>query len=334
MRVTAKITILAGLIGALAGAASAQTLIVLNKSDHEAAFVDPNTLQVTLRLPTGKGPHEVATSADGRMAYVSNYGAYGVFRPNEQRAPQPPGETITVIDLKEKKVKATWTLGEFKRPHGIVVSHDGSRLWVTAEENKALLEIDTSNGKIVRSWKTDQETSHMVVPSLDEKKLYVSNIRSGSVTVITRVTDEVKTIKTADGSEGSAISRDGKEVWVTNRGANTISVIDTATDTVKESFDSGGKMPIRVKFTPDGKEALISNAQSNMVSVFNAKTRALEAKIDVGMVPVGIQMTPDGKRAFVANTNANKISVIDIAAWKVMQTFETGNEPDGMAWAK
>lgn len=317
---------------ALAGAASAQTLIVLNKSDHEAALVNPVTLEVTARLATGKGPHEVATSSDGRMAYVSNYGSYGVFRPGEQR--QEPGETITVLDLNARKVAATWKLGEFKRPHGIVVSRDGKRLWVTVEENKAVLEIDTSNGKIVKSWKTEQETSHMVVPTLDEKKLYVSNIRSGSVTVITRATDAVKTIVTAAGSEGSAISRDGREVWVTNRGANTISVIDTATDTVKETFDSGGKMPIRVKFTPDGKEVLVSNAQSNVVSVFNAKTRALLAKIDVGMVPVGIQMTPDGKRAFVANTNANKVSVIDIAAWKVERTFETGTEPDGMAWAR
>jgi YVTN family beta-propeller protein len=323
---------LASALLVMTGAASAQTLIVLNKSDHEAALVNPATLQVMARLATGKGPHEVAVSSDGRMAYVSNYGSYGVFRPGEQR--QEPGETITVLDLKARKVAATWKLGEFKRPHGIVVSRDGKTLWVTVEENKAVLELDTASGKILKSWKTDQSTSHMVVPTLDEKKLYVSNIQSGSVSVITRATDEVKTIVTAAGSEGSAITPDGKEVWVTNRGANTISIIDTATDTVKETFESGGKMPIRVKFTPNGKEALVSNAQSNMLSVFNAKTRALVAKIDVGMVPVGIQMTPDGKRAFVANTNANKVSVIDIAARKVAQTFETGKEPDGMAWAR
>lgn len=332
MRGIKKFACAVALLASIAGATGAQTLIVLNKSDHEAALVNPQTLTVTLRLPTGKGPHEVATSADGRMAYVSNYGSYGVFRPGEQR--QEPGETITVLDLKAKKVVATWTLGEFKRPHGIVVSHDGKLLWVTVEQNKAVLELDTATGKILKSWVTDQQTSHMVVPTLDEKKLYVSNIGSGSVTVINRATDVVKTIVTAAGAEGCALSKDGKEVWVTNRGANTISIIDTATDTVKETFDSGGKMPIRVKFTPDGKEALVSNAQSNMVSVFNTKTRALVAKIEVGVVPVGIQMTPDGKRAFVANTNANKVSVIDIAARKVVQTFETGQEPDGMAWAK
>jgi YVTN family beta-propeller protein len=318
----------------LVGAGGAQTLIVLNKSDHEAALVNPATLEVVGKLPTGKGPHEVAASADGRFAYVSNYGAYGIFRPGEQRAPQPPGTTITVLDLKEKKVKATWELGEYKSPHGIVVSRDGKTVWVTAEGAKAVLEIEAASGKIVKAWKTEQETSHMVVPTRNEKKLYVSNIRSGSVTVITRASDSVKTIKTADGTEGIAVSPDGKEVWATNRAANTISVIDTATDAVKESFDSGGKMPIRVKFTLDGREAWVSNAQSNLVSVFDAKTRALLAKVEVGVMPVGIQMTPDGKRAFVANTNANKISVIDVAARKVVKTFETGTEPDGMAWAK
>ena len=239
MRILRILAAVATMSVALAGAASAQTLIVLNKSDHEAALVNPETFEVTARLATGRGPHEVATSADGRMAYVSNYGSYGVFRPGEQR--QEPGETITVLDLKARKVMATWTLGEFKRPHGIVVSRDGKRLWVTVEENKAVLEINTASGKIVKSWKTDQETSHMVVPTLDEKKLYVSNIRSGSVTVITRATDAVQTIVTAAGAEGIAISPDGKEVWVTNRGAHTISVIDVATDTVKATFESGGK---------------------------------------------------------------------------------------------
>ncbi len=57
------------------------------------------------------------------------------------------------------------------------------------------------------------------------------------------------------------------------------------------------------------------------------------ATIEVGAVPVGIQMTPDGQRAFVANTNANQVTVIDVPARRILRTFATGNEPDGMAWA-
>ena len=65
-------------------AALADTLIVLNKSDHEAALVDPETLAVVAKLPTGKGPHEVAVTPDGRWAFVSNYGSFAVFREGER----------------------------------------------------------------------------------------------------------------------------------------------------------------------------------------------------------------------------------------------------------
>lgn len=318
---------------ALPALAAAGTLIVLNKSDHDAALVNPDTLEVIAKLPTGQGPHEVAVSPDGRTAYVANYGAFGVFRDTGERRSEP-GNTITVLDLAGRKVRATFSLGEYQMPHGIWVSKDGQRLWVTVERNQAVLELDASSGEILKAWTTGQRTSHMLVPTPDERKLYIANIGSGSATVINRGDDSVKTIATGAGAEGIDVSPDGKEVWVTNRGANTVSVIDTATDTIVASFESGGAMPIRAKFTPDGKEVWVSNARSNAVTVFDAATRKLLATIEVGAVPVGIQMTPDGRRAFVANTNQNQVTVIDVPARKVLRNFSTGTEPDGMAWAQ
>lgn len=312
--------------------AAAGTLVVLNKSDHNAALVDPATLEVVATLPTGQGPHEAAVSPDGRYAYVANYGASGVFREGGQREFRR-GNTITVLDLKERKVAATWDLGEYTMPHGIWVSRDGKRLWVTCEGAQAVLELDTADGRILKVWKTNQNVSHMLVPTPDEKKLYVANIGSGSVTVINRATDEVKSIPTGAGAEGIDVRPDGSEVWVSNRGANTISIINTKTDEVVETIESGGRFPIRLKFTPDGKQAFVSNAQSNTVTVFDVVTRRLTDTIEVGQVPVGIQMTPDGTRAFVANTNANLVTVIDVPGRKVVRHFTTGNEPDGMAWA-
>lgn len=327
-----------GLVFLLAGLAapllaSAQILVVLNKSDHQAALVDPVSYQVLGKLPTGQGPHEAAVSPDGSTAYVSNYGSFGVFRPGEPRR-QEPGNTITVLDLKQRRVQATFDLGALTRPHGLWVSRDGSRLWVTCEGAQAVLELDTATGKILKSWKTNQDVSHMVVATPDERKLYVANIGSGSVSVIDRSTDAVKTIPTGAGAEGIDVSPDGREVWVANRGANSLAVIDVATDRVLAHFESGGEMPIRVKFTPDGREVWVSNARSNRVCVFAAATRQLLGCVEVGEVPVGILMAPGGARAFVANTNANQVTVIDVRARKRLRTFTTGTEPDGMAWAK
>ena len=308
-------------------------LVVLNKSDHEAALVDPETFRVLAKLPTGKGPHEAAALPDGRYAYVSNYGAFGVFRQGEPPKMEP-GNTITVLDLRQRAVKATFDLGSYTRPHGIWVSRDAARVWVTCEGAQAVLELDAASGKILKAWKTNQQTSHMVVPTPDEKKLYVANIGSGSVSAIDRASDTVTTIPTGAGSEGIDVSPDGKEVWVANRAANTLAVISTATDRVITGAESGGQMPIRVKFTPDGKQVWVSNARSNSVTVFDAGSRKLLATIEVGAVPVGIQMSPDGRRAFVANTNANQVTVIDVSSRKILRTFATGNEPDGMAWAR
>jgi YVTN family beta-propeller protein len=325
------------LTGAAAPARAGGMLIVLNKSDHEAALVNPDTRTVMARLPTGKGPHEAAVSPDGRYAYVSNYGAFGIFREGE-RPRMEPGSTITVLDLHARSVKATFDLGEYKQPHGLAVSENGKRLWVTVEGAQAVLELDARSGEVLRVWKTEAQVSHMVVVTPNQRKLYVANIGSGSVTVIDRSNPfpsrAVKSVATGAGAEGIDVSRDGKQVWVTNRGANTISVIDTATDAVLATFESGGAMPIRVKFTPDGRQAWVSNARSNAVTVFDAATRQLIGKIEVGAVPVGIQMTPDGKQAFVANTNDNKVTVIDMATRQVLGSFMTGTEPDGMAWAK
>ena len=45
-------------------------LLVLNKAANELAIVDPQSLRIVGRVPTGEGPHEVTVSSDGKYAYV------------------------------------------------------------------------------------------------------------------------------------------------------------------------------------------------------------------------------------------------------------------------
>jgi YVTN family beta-propeller protein len=310
--------------------AQAAVLVVLNKSDHEAVLVDPASLRVLARVPTGKGPHEVAISPDGARAYVTNYGVYGLFRDGEPS--REPGNTLTVIDLGKRAVVDTFDLGTNSQPHGVWVSRDGSRVWVTCEGAQTVLELDARSGAIRKTWETAQDVSHMLVPTPNEAKLYIANIRSGSVTVIDRRSDQVRSIATGAGAEGIDVSPDGREVWVANRGANTISVLDVASDSVVATLSSAGEFPIRAKFTPIGDQVWVSNARSNHVAIFDARSRKHLAAVDVGVMPIGILIEPAGKRAFIANTNSNQITVIDVPGRKVLRTFTTGNEPDGMAW--
>ena len=128
-----------------------------------------------------------------------------------------------------------------------------------------------TRGKYARRY---VQGTNLVVLAPDDKRAYVSNIGSGSLTVIDlEKAIRVKTIETGQGAEGLDISPDGSEVWVANRGEDTISIVSTESLEVVETLKCA-TFPIRLKFTPDGKRVLISNARSGDVAVFDAGKRS------------------------------------------------------------
>jgi len=310
----------------------ADTVVVVCKSDFQLALVDPATAKVLVKLPTGLGPHEVAVSPDGRTAYVSNFGRYSVYPPGDT-AHDKAGNTITVIDLVERKLKTTFDLGTHTGPHGMTVSHDGKLVWVTTETPQAVLELDSGSGKILHVWNTTQDRSHMIVATPNETKFYVTNTVSGSVSVIDRSSGEVKVVSTGPGTEGIAISPDGKEVWAASRLDDKIEIISTATDKIVTSFPSGGKGPKRMDFTPDGTEVWVTNPGSNQAIVFDARARELLASLTLSKSPSGVYISSDGRRAYITNANANELTFIDVATRKILNTMAIGTDPDGVAWS-
>ena len=321
------------LAGVLVPRAVADTVVVACKSEFQLALVDPAREKVLLKLPTGRGPHEVAVSPDGRTAYVSNFGRYSVY-PAGDTDHDKASNTITVIDLVDRKVRATFDLGTHTGPHGMIVSHDGKLLWATTETPQAVLELDTATGKIQHVWPTTQVRSHMIVTTPNESKFYVTNTVSGTVSVIDRASGEVKVLATGPGTEGIAISPDGKEVWAASRTDAKIEVISTATDAIAASFPSGGKSPKRMEFTPDGEQVWVTNSGSSQTTVFNAHTHELIGNVDTSKDPSGVSISPDGRRAYVTNSSANVLTFIDVATRKVTSTMAVGTDPDGIAWSK
>jgi len=321
-------------------AACQETLIVLNKSDDSASLIDARTGATRIVLRTGSGPHEVAVSADGKLAVVANYG-------NDSG-----GNTLTLLDLEAEKVAGEIVLEGYSRPHGLAFLGETGRLLVTSEAQQALLEVDLVEGRVVRAIGTEAEGSHMLAIAPDGKRAYVANIGSGSVSVIDLVEGKLAAqIPTGAQCEGIDITPDGTEVWASNRGANTLSVIDTATLKVVAELETSA-FPIRVKVTPDGKRVLVSCALASEIRVYDSASRQLERAVKMAYepvegsgerlfgeafaespTPVGILISGDGSRAYVANTNSNRIAVLDLASMAVVGTIATGNEPDGLGWS-
>ena len=316
-------------------------LLVLNKSDDSLSIVDPRSGVELDRIATDEGPHEVAVAPSGEVAVVTNYGR------------QVPGNTLTVVDLVERRAGRTIDLGEHRRPHGVVFLDHERRVLVTTEESRSLLEVAVRSGEIVRVLDTKQDVSHMVALAPDRSRAFVSNIGSGSLSTFDLETGALAAVTpTGQGAEGLDVSPDGREVWVANRDEDTISVVDARTLDLLDHFPCG-RFPIRLKFTPDGERVLVSNANSGDVAVIEAATRTELARIPMaldeteasavetdgrvfagreGPVPVGILIDPTGAFAFVANTKADLVTVIDLESLAILGRIPTDREPDGLGW--
>ena len=90
------------------GQTSKPVLVALNKAEASLTIIDPKDMKVLGKVPTGDAPHEVVLSADGKTAYVANYGA------------QTPGSSLSVIDIETKKELRRVDLAPLLRPHGLV----------------------------------------------------------------------------------------------------------------------------------------------------------------------------------------------------------------------
>src|SRR5262249_8684795 len=174
-------------------------LLVLNKTDATLAILEPASGKLAGRVPTGEGPHEVAGSADGKLAVVANYGG------------QTPGNTISVIDLASQRELRRFDVSPLRRPHGLYVAE--GKLFFTAEVNRAIARYDPATNKIDWLLGTGQPGTHMVLANKDVTQLFTANIGGDSMCVIDRVANplawNVTVVPGGEGAEGFDPAPDG-----------------------------------------------------------------------------------------------------------------------------
>jgi YVTN family beta-propeller protein len=308
-------------------------LYIVNKSSSSITVFDLYQGKEITEIPIGIVPHDPTTLKNQSKVVVTNYGT-----------PEVLGKSITVINTKNNKIQKTIELQGSIAPHGIVPFPNSNKVAVVTDIGNNLVVVDIEKGIVEKNIPTQQILSHLVV--LDPKKplAYVTNINSGSVSVIDLQLEKViKIIHCGFKTEGIDITPDGSEIWVTNHKENTISVINTASCQITNTLPCG-KESLRLKFSVDGKHCLVTNASDGTISVYDRKTKKqiktilLHGKTNLieklfyhTPRPVGLLIHPNGLYAFVANSNANKVEVIDMKTFTVVSNIGTGKMPDGLA---
>ena len=310
-------------------------LLTVNQRDRNLSIIDPATGQQVATVLDGDRAghaHEVATSPDGRLAYLPIYGNSGVGSPGSN------GSTMLVVDIRAHNVIDTVNFGHPVRPHLPIYDRNTGRLYVTTELDKSVTIIDPKTLKIIGSVPTGQEQSHMLVLSHDGKRGYTANVGPGTVSVLDMMGRKtVAIIPVSANIQRISISKDGGMVFTADQTKPQLAVIDTATNKIKAWVPlpavGYGASPTR-----DGRWLLVAMQGASQIAVVNLKTLKVDRTIDVPKGPTEILPSPDGRVAYVACGRANEVAVIDLAhgdlsQWKVQSEIQTGKNDDGLAWA-
>jgi DNA-binding beta-propeller fold protein YncE len=303
-------------------------LLVANQGDHNLSLIDPAGKQIATVPVEGVTGHEVATSPDGKTAYVPIYGDSGVGKPGTN------GREIAVIDVASRKLVHKIDFGHGVRPHCILYDRNSGMLYVTTELDKSVSIIDPSSLKIVGSVPTGQEQSHMLALSRDGSRGYTANVGPGTVSVLDmKARSTVTIIPISKETQRISISRDDSMVFTADQTKPQLAVIDTATNKIKMWVPlpsvGYGTTP-----TLDGRCLLVALPKSKQIGVIDLKTMKMAQTIDIPGAATEILVSPDGKAAFASCGDTHQVVMIDLEHWKVLRLIDAGKGADGLAWAK
>ncbi len=296
------------------------TLLVGNKGEDTVSFIDLATGRELGRSPTGRMPHEIAISPDGRHAAVVAYG----------------GRTIDIFDIATRERVRSIDLSPNEGPHGIAWLPDG-RILATTERSQSLSVVDTRQRDSVTAIPTGQRGTHMVAVSPDFRRAFTANIPDGTVSVLDLAGGaKLRDIQVGGNPEGIALSPDGRTLWVGDLQGARVQAFDT------ESFErvaevATGPVPIRVLASPDGRWIVTSNLGCGCLTIIDAATRAVVRTVPVSgdqqAGQVTILFSADGHRLYAAETGRNQVAEIDMATGAVVRRLDAGRQGDGLAIA-
>jgi YVTN family beta-propeller protein len=144
------------------------------EADNEVFAIDTTTLSVVGRMQVGPRPRAIAFTPDGKIAFVTTEN----------------GRAVDVLDAERHTVSGKIPMPEKPdsavppRPMGVVLSLDGSQMFVSLGRAQSIAVIDTAARKAVRTIEEVGARPWGIGLSPDGRTLYSANGPSGDVSVI------------------------------------------------------------------------------------------------------------------------------------------------------
>jgi YVTN family beta-propeller protein len=249
-----------------------------------------------------------ATPAAPAKAYV------GLFGDN----------AVAVIDTRTNQVRKTIPVPA--GPHGVVVTPDGRKVFVSSDGASTVSVIDTATDSVVATVDVGM-TPHGLSISADGKHVVCSGFGTDSAQLIETATNQLTMRVGVPRPHNSTLSPDGRRAYVGSQQKGTPSIavvaLDTGTTTASVPLPQA---PRALDFAPGGK-VYFTAAGVDGLETLDPATDQLAAPITTGGSPHHMLATPDGHYELVVSQTAGDLEYVDVGAGKVVAAVPTGKAP-------
>src|SRR5215469_13706208 len=251
------------------------------------------------------------------------------------------GDDVDIIDPATNKV--VQKIQGIEVPHGVALSPDGTKAYISCEAESTLWATDAKTGKLLGKAPLSGHPNNLSI-SKDGQRLFVAiAVAPGAVDVIdTASLKNIKSIPVKGAVHNTYVTPDGKYALAGSVAGKMLTVIDEQTLQIawELPFDLGVR-PIAFEKNPDGstKRLFIQLSGYNGFAVVDFKTHEEVQRIKLPSEPSGghaeggapshgIGVTPDGQTLWVNSSPANAVFIYSLPDLKVQGYVKTGDVPD------
>jgi len=298
---------------------SRDVIAVVQKGDHAVCYYDLEGEELA-RVALDPYPHEWAVSPDRSRAYISHFGL--ALAEDEG----PGGNTVSVLDLPNRRKLGVLDCGEYRRPHGITLDGRGSLYVLSEAGNRLLIADEPSTGRFDRDLPSGGEGSHIVTVSRDGNTAFISNMRSHTVSVVFPEDPDYLPVELDSGRrpEGSVLDRDQERLYVACRESAQIMVVDAVSLQVLAPIPT---RPGPVRLCWDHRQRLLAPLyHDHSLALIDPGSRHIDY-IRLPASPVSVGFDADSGLALVS-TLGDEVCVIDVEARSLDRRISTRADPD------
>ena len=147
---------------------------------------------------------------------------------------------------------------------------------------------------------------------MDGRKLYVTNTKDGTISVIYLDGGATQTIATGGKPELVHPSHDRSLLYISNFFGNKIHVLDTRTDVIVAEIEGLDGPEDSVPSEATGALYVVNFNSSRVLSCDLRTLEKLEPELAVGAKPIGLAVAAGRGKLYVSNYGDNSVSVVAI----------------------